>query len=235
MRDGARLLIVVLSDEDDCSENFVRPSKVTIGDQPDIDYCNQQGAFLTPVADYHDIFTSEIKDSQGNLKDIVYTAIAPVGMTTKDAMATLTPEIGADGGDVVLPDGGIVQDLRNIDCPNSHGPGLRHRAMADLFDSSLTNLDSVCKPNYHDTLENIAALAGVSQVLELTGGVPDPGVVKIDINRVDKSVQTCTVANGGITIEMPTSVNPKTRVHFSSTCLRRRDDNGLMVSLLCAF
>ena len=106
--------------------------------------------------------------------------------------------------------------------------------MAALFDSSLANLASICTPNYHDTLNNIANLAGVSQVLEISG-VPDPGVLKIDITRADNTVSTCTVANGGLTVEMPTAADPKTRVHFSATCLRRRDDNNLDVSLLCAF
>jgi hypothetical protein len=226
LRDGARLLIVVLSDEDDCSENFVRPSKVTIGPDPTIDYCGNQGNFLTPVQDYHDLFLSQIKDSKGELKDIVYAAIAPVGIDTKVAMAILSPQVTADGG--------TYQTLRNIDCPTSNGPGIRHRKMAELFDSTLANLDSICRPSYHDTLENIAALAGVSQVLEV-GGIPDPGVVKVVITRRDNTTQNCSVANGGLTIEPPTSTMPKSRVHFTNTCLRRRDDLSLMVSLLCAY
>jgi hypothetical protein len=43
------------------------------------------------------------------------------------------------------------------------------------------------------------------------------------------------VANGGLTIEPPSSAMPKSRVHFTSTCLRRRDDLRLSVSLLCAY
>jgi hypothetical protein len=234
MRDGARLLIVVLSDEDDCSENFVRPSKVEIGLQPDIDYCTQQSNFLTPVQEYHDIFASQIKDSTGAIKDIVYTVIAPVSITTKDAMAILTPGVNDDGGTELKRDGGVQDVLRNIDCPNSHGPGIRHRQMAELFDSSLANLDSVCKQDYSQTLLQIANLAGVAQVLDLSGGIPDPGLVKVEITRADKTVQTCTAANGGITIEASTATNP-TRIHFGASCLRRRDDTGIQVSLLCAF
>jgi hypothetical protein len=235
MRDDARLLIVVLSDEDDCSE-MDRPVKVTIGLDHGIDYCNNQGNFLTPVSTYHDIFTSQIKDTLGNKKDIVYTVIAPVGITTKDAMALVAPGVLLDGGPELLRDGGIEEELHNIDCPNSHGPGIRHRQMAELFDSTLQNLDSVCKPDYHQTLLNIADLAGVSQTLELQGGVPDPNLIKVVITRnATGDAPPCTVANGGITVDPPTSSNPNTRIHFGNTCLRRRDDTGLSVSLLCIY
>jgi hypothetical protein len=234
MRDDARLLIVVLSDEDDCSE-MDRPVKVTIGLDHAVDYCTQQSNFLTPVADYHDIFTSQIKDTLGNKKDIVYTVIAPVGETTKNAMAIETPGVLDDGGQELQRDGGVQEELRNIDCPNSHGPGIRHRQMAELFDSTLQNLDSVCKPDYHQTLINIADLAGVSQTLELSGGVPSPDVVKVVIDRANTPPQTCTTANGGITVDLPTSSNPNTRIHFGADCLRRRDDTGLQVSLLCLY
>lgn len=234
LRDGARLLIVVLSDEDDCSENNILPPRVAVGTDPETDYCGDQANSLTPVSEYYDIF-SNLKDSKGNLKEIVYTAIAPVGIATKAAMTIRTPAVSADGGPVLRPDGGVVTQVRNIDCPTSVQAGHRHRQMAELFFADLSNLDSICKANYKETLINIANLAGVSQTLEITG-VPDPHVLQLIITRTDGRPQLCTLDNGDFTWEAIGGENSGTgRVHFESTCKRRRDDRDLQVDRICIF
>lgn len=226
LRDGARLLIVVLSDEDDCSENFVRPSKVTVGDQSDIDYCRDQGSKLTPVADYYDIFSKGLKDSAGTQKEVIYTVIGPVGIGTKAAMGIIAQATSADGG--------MYPQIRNIDCPTSIEPGYRHREMAGLFYTDLSNLDSICKTSYRDTLLAIANLAGVSQTLEVTG-IPDEHLVKIEITRTDNTISTCTIDNGGIELyDKPTGDQPG-KFHFGAACKRRRDDQKFAMSVLCAY
>ncbi|MBK7864805.1 MAG: VWA domain-containing protein [Archangiaceae bacterium] len=217
LRDGARLLIVVLTDEDDCSEK-IRPSRVTVGDNPSTDYCGGSNAnSLTSVAEYHDVIAG-VKDSQGSLKDIIYTAIAPVSTVNKAAMPVV--------------EGMAPPTLRNIDCPTSFGAGVRHRQMAEMFFSDLSNLDSICRDNYRDTLLNIANLAGVSQTLEISG-VPDEHVLQLIITRSDNAQKLCTVDNGGLEWEqLDAGVG---RVHFSSTCKRRRDDRDLKVDRLCIY
>jgi hypothetical protein len=220
LRDGARLLIVVVTDDDDCSEIGEGPSwhaKVWVGSDTSIDDCHNQMASLSPVADYFDVLHG-LTDSTGTVKDVVYTAVAPVGIGTKTAMYDPAPDAG----------------IAALDCPQSEAPGFRHREMASLFDVSLANLDSVCRTSYHDTLLNIVSLAGVSQVLNV-GGIPDPGVVKVEVTRWNGTIQTCTVDNGGITIVMPTSQDRGSRVYFNASCLRRRDDLGLSVTLLCVY
>jgi hypothetical protein len=219
LREGARLLVVTLTDEDDCSEKFTRPSVVTVGDQPDIDYCTDQSAMLTPVQEYFDLYAG-LKNADGSRKEIIYAVIGPVGMSSKAAMG--------------VKDTAAPFQVRNVDCPTSIQPGYRHRQMAELFYSDLSNLDSICKPSYRQTLIDIANLAGVSQTLELTG-VPDPRVLQLTIVRNDGSQKLCTVDNGGLTFDAPTTERPTLRIHFGADCKRRRDDRQLKIDKLCIY
>ncbi len=102
LRDGARLLVVVLTDEDDCSET-VRPPLVSVGDNGAVADCTDREMSLTTVSEYHRMFTEDLKNSDGTKKEVIWTAIAPVGIGTKAAMAFV------DGTQV-----------RNIDCPTSN-------------------------------------------------------------------------------------------------------------------
>jgi hypothetical protein len=215
LRDGSRLLVVVLSDEDDCSE-VVRPPRVSVTNDPTIADCEVAAAQLTPVTEYHRLFTTQLDNADGTPRELIWAEIAPVGRTTKAAMLVL------EGGQV-----------RNIDCPTSHGAGLRHRAMAELFDPTLRNLDSICSDSFHATLLNIAALAGVSQTVEVTG-VPDERLLQAVITRQDGGVQNCTVSNQGIASFQRPDGGTSSRLQFGGLCLRRADDLALAFKLLCA-
>ena len=216
LRDGARLLVVVLSDEDDCSEKVAPGGKsvVTVGDDPLVDDCLNQINSLTPVADYFDLFHGGLKDSRGQTRDVIWTAVAAVSTVNKSAMAVV------EGGQV-----------RNVDCHTSNAPAFRHRRMAELFDSSLVNLDSICRDNYRNTLLTIAQLASVSQSLDITG-VPDPQMLQISITRQSGVVQTCTLSSGLERFEPPTA-NLRGRVFFGSDCRRRADDLKVEINMLC--
>lgn len=220
LRDGARLLVVAVSDEDDCSEMGFRSPKVFYTDAEGQDFCTLHEDLLTPVGDYVTAFT-RIDDGKGRPREILWGAIAPVARSNKVAQ-------GVQGS---LGDGGPV--TQNVDCPTSGGPGYRHRAMALAFDPTLSNLDSVCAPDYHQSLVSIAQVASVPQTLTLTDNVPDPRLLAVDITRADASVQRCTLANGGI-IYVPGDTTEKPAVRFQQGCLRRPTDTRVQVKLLCA-
>jgi hypothetical protein len=215
LRDGARLLIVVLTDEDDCSET-VRPSVVKISDNPAIADCTQQSMSLTTVGEYHRLFTKELKNSDDLPKEVIWTAIAPVGRSTKAAM-----ELVEDGR------------VKNIDCPSSVQGGFRHRQMAELFDPSLINLDSICRDSFRQTLITIAELASVSQQIEVKNA-PDPRMLQFSITRKDNSVVPCTQLNGGLESVTPVEGTNTTRIRFGGQCRRSADDQGIGIKLLCA-
>ena len=216
LRDGARLLVVVLTDEDDCSEK-VRPPLVSVGDNGAIADCTVNEMQLTTVSEYHRMFTEDLKNADGTLKEVIWTAIAPVGIDTKAAMAIV------DNGQV-----------RNIDCPTSNQGGFRHRQMAEMFDTTLANLDSICRTSFSETLVNIAQLASVSQTIEIHN-VPEggEGLMQFVVTRKGGTVDNCTVGNGGVTFK-PGTEKTISRVQFGNQCLRRADDQSIVVKMLCA-
>jgi hypothetical protein len=220
LRQGARLLIVAVSDEDDCSEMDFRSPSVFYTNAEGQNFCTLHEDLLTPVGDYVTAF-QRLDDGKGRPREVLWGAIAPVALSTKVAQGVQ----GAFG------DGGAV--IQNVDCPTSGGPGYRHRAMALAFDSTLTNLDSVCAADYHQSLVAIAQVASVPQTLTMTDNVADPRLLAIDVTRADGKVQRCTLANGGITYVEATSTD-QPAVRFQSGCLRRPTDTRVEVKLLCA-
>lgn len=216
LRDGARLLVVILTDEDDCSETL-RPSRVTVSDNPAVADCTEQQTSLTPVSEYHRLFTQELKNADDSPKEVIWTAIAPVARgATKSAMAIV------DNGQV-----------RNLDCPTSNQAGFRMRQMAEMFDPSLVNLDSICRDSFRQTLITIAELASVSQVIEVKNA-PDARMLQFSITRKDGAVVQCTQLNQGIESATLLEGSGNTRVKFGGACRRRADDQGIGIKLLCA-
>jgi hypothetical protein len=214
LRDGARLLVVVITDEDDCSETM-RPSRVQISDNSLVADCTEQGNSLTPVSEYHRLFSQELKNADGLPKEVIYTAIAPVGRSTKSAMALIENA-----------------QVRNLDCPTSNQGGFRHRQLAEMFDPTLANLDSICRDSYRETLVRIAELASVSQTIEVKN-VPDPRMLQVVITRKDGAISACTQLNQGLESVTATD-NGKTKIRFGGPCRRRADDQGIAIKLLCA-
>jgi hypothetical protein len=214
LRDGARLLVVVVTDEDDCSERAF-PPRVVLGTEPTREYCTEQANELTPVAEYAELFRA-LTDSTGAPRQVLWTSIAPVARADKRVQPVI--ETGA---------------VRNVDCPTSFGAGARHRQMASLFEPSLRNLDSICRATYRDTLLTIAAIANETQELEVTN-VPDGRLLQVAITRAGGEVVLCTQASGLLQYEAATEAGQRGRILFSPGCARRFDDVKLEVRLLCA-
>jgi hypothetical protein len=219
LRDGARLMVVAVSDEDDCSETD-RPPMVHYTDADGENFCINQASLLTPVGDY---FTDleNISDGQGRTRDVVWGALAPVSLADKSVEAVPCPD----------QDAGFA--LCNADCPTSNAPGTRLHAMAVLFDLGLNNLYSICADSYHDQLLALADIAAVPQTLDLDINVPDPQLLQVAIIRADSTTDICTVDNGGVRYEgAPDGGFP--RIQFQGTCLRRQTDISVTVRLYCA-
>jgi hypothetical protein len=218
LRDGARLLVVVVTDEEDCSSTQ-RPPPVALTEDTSRDLCSEQAATLTSVNDYFDVFQG-LKDSKGASREVLWATIGPVALS--DKRAGLIQD--------TTPSGTVV--VRNVECPTSFGPGFRHRAMAERFDSQLENLDSICKANYRDTLVAIAELATLSQSIEVMN-LPDPQLARVEVTRADGTVQVCSVAGGDLRYA-PSVGEQSARLFFLGTCPRRADDKAVEVKLLCA-
>jgi hypothetical protein len=210
LRDGARLLVVVASDEDDCSES-VRPPLVSSAQNG----CANQNYLLKPVEDYFD-FLQNLKDSTGASKEVLWASLAPVSVETKEARAEMFPN----------------GDLINVGCPTSLGPGIRHRRMAELFNPTLDTLTSICETNYQDMLVNTAKRAKVQQWLAIDA-VPDARMLKVEITRANGEKQSCTLGNEGVAYQPGDDPN-QAIVTFRNTCLRAADDQKVELKQLCA-
>ncbi len=217
LREGARLLVVVVSDEEDCS-SMERPPRVALTGDTSRDLCSEQAALLTPVADYVRLFRN-LDDGTGRPREVLWATIGPVGLTNKEALLVLD----------TTPQGTFV---RNVDCPTSNGPGYRQREMASRFDTGLMNLDSICRASFRDTLVSIATLATTSQSIAVQS-LPDPLLAQVLVTRADDSVQTCSVAGGGLTYE-PSTEGQSARLYFQSSCPRRSTDKKVEIKLICA-
>jgi hypothetical protein len=217
LRDGARLVVVVVSDEEDCSSTQ-RPAPVALTPDTSRDLCSEQAGLLTPVREYYQLLRGLV-DGAGATREVLWATIGPVGLT--DKRAELVTETTSQGTVV-----------RNADCPTSYGPGYRQREMASLFDSGLRNLDSVCRASFRDTLVSIASLARTSQSIEVMN-LPDPRLVQVRVTREDGSTQTCSVAGGDVSY-VPSAEGRAARLYFQSSCPRQRTDQKIEVKLLCA-
>lgn len=216
LRDGARLLVVIVTDEEDCSEMVDEGNRpqVIVGTEAGRDYCSEQAALLAKPQAYADVFNN-LRDSTGALRQVLWAAIAPVSTVDKSAQA--------------IVDNNVV---RNVDCPTSFGPGYRHREMALLFNESLENLASICSANYRESLLAISRIANSAQRIEVQN-VPDPRLLKVEITRSNDEVEVCTLSNGGITYDPPIDNGPG-HVYFTDKCPRRYDDKAIDLKMICA-
>lgn len=222
LRDGARLLVVLVTDEDDCSSTEREPPVFVTPLDPanPRDECAEQSAKLTPVADYHAGLMA-LRDGQGAKREVLWATIGPVGLTDKAAQ-------------LIVADGRV----KNVDCPNSYGPGIRQKEMASLFDPTLVNLDSICRtdaagaPSYREVLQRIASIAVTSQSIEVMS-LPDPALVQVQLTRADGQVQLCTTQGGQLAYE-PAAEGRPARLLFQGDCLRRDTDKDVSVRLFCA-
>jgi hypothetical protein len=225
LRDDARLLVVVLTDEDDCSEKVSPPVSsmrmggppvVSVGDNGAVADCTVNEMSLTTVSEYHRLFTEQLRNDDGTPREVIWTAIAPVSIVNKSAQAFV------DGTQV-----------RNVDCPTSNQGGFRHRQMAELFDPTLTNLDSICRDSFRDTLITIAQLASVAQTIELKN-IIDKNLMQFVITRKSGAQEICTESNGGIVSFVKSEDRNAWKVQFGNQCRRRADDQAVNVRMLCA-
>jgi hypothetical protein len=217
LREGARLVVVLVSDEDDCSSTQ-RPPPVALTPDPSRDLCHENADLLTSVDEYLDLFR-QLDDGRGSRREVLWTTLGPVALTDKRAEQVLEQ----------TPEGPVV---RNADCPTSFGAGFRLREMAERFYTGLRNLDSICRPSYRDMLVSIASLAASGQSVDVVN-LPDPRLAQVRITRADGTVQTCSVVGGGVSYA-PSTERHAARLYFQSSCPRRVDDQKIDIQLLCA-
>ncbi len=218
LRNGARLMIVAVTDEDDCSEfpeaNGTASYDATVGPLASVDYCDNQSALLTKVPVYADKLR-ELAFAAG-ASEVMFAAIAPVDVAPPHE-AVQDPS---------------TTDVRARGCTTSYGVGRRLREMALNFDSSGLNLDSVCNPSFQDTLVRLADEVRTPQTIDLAVPPPDGRMLIAEITRATGDINRCSMANGGLLYSAPREDAPA-RITFREDCRRRADDARIDLKLIC--
>lgn len=236
LRPGSRLLVVILSDEDDCSDPTgtaltLTPPCETIrcdGDEtcPTGMYClpadeagnrscqpnqceTEEGrAKLEPVERYVE-FLRGLDDGtgQGRARETFLAVIGPVSDTPPHE-----PERCRSAED------------------EAYGVGVRYReAVAQMGDAAY--VDSICGENYGEAMRQIAELASAPHVLTLRQSPDDGRLVVVEIRRDGTQTIRCTDGDG-FTFEAPTGDHPA-RVTLEGRCRLRHGDR-IDVRLFCA-
>lgn len=212
LRPGARLAIVFLSDEDDCSG----PSAPTILTSADC-RAAKAGSLLTPVADVAAFLQGPIG---GEVRDVVVAAI-----------------VGVAPGTLQLSCGGAW--CSNNACSTATDEGARFVELLGQFPLEDTRLASICDSNFDAALADIAE-AIIPDTLPLEGTPADWRLLAVSLDRPGTGAIPCTVALDG-SAEAPAAdavfVAPQegrpASLRFQNACALQRDDR-VDVQVVCA-
>lgn len=237
LRPGARLLVVIVTDEDDCSDTTGTAVAVepTCGPPCTSDaecggeghYCvpdpeNRTGrrcvtnacetpegrAALEPVESYVS-FLRGLDDGTGwgRPREVFVAAIAPVS-----ADGARLPERCSNGVD------------------EAYGAGVRYRALVDAL-GERAFLSSICEEDYGAALTGIAELVTAPQTLELAAAPPDGRLLRVTVLRADGTEVECR-HDAGFRFE-PAAGGAPARITLDDPC-RLANGDRVRLDLACA-
>jgi hypothetical protein len=174
LRDGARLAVVFLTDEDDCSDSS--DPLATTNDQ-----CHDKAVknASPPVLDTVDDFAAFLLGPVGGqVRDVVVGSIAGLDP------ATLAPSCG---------DAALCQDTA---CSTAFDEADRFAALATALGGTRTQLGSICDASFRNTLTRIA-LSLTPSSLPLSGAPADFRMLVVSVTKAGGAPVPCTVAQEG--------------------------------------
>ncbi|MFL5270750.1 MAG: hypothetical protein ACJ79E_01600, partial [Anaeromyxobacteraceae bacterium] len=167
LRPGARLAIVIVTDEDDCSDPATPPAVVygrVGGGIQERCHSDADQALLPKVSDYLDFLGTPLA---GEVRPVVVAVIAGVDAQKRP----VTPS-----------------------CNNAGYKAVRYKAFVDGLGAQAL-IDDVCLPDFSPTLESIAGL--IAQNVTLSQAPADVRLLQVAVVRRDGTTTPCTVATSG--------------------------------------
>jgi len=211
LRPGARLAIVFVSDEDDCTDTF----DPVAGSDTDCHDAAFKDTGLDPVADFVDFLRGPLDDE---LREVSVASI--VGM---DA-ATGEPS---------------CLTCANTACGTAHDGAVRFGQLAQAFGTARTRTGSICDPSFRSILEDIAGLL-VAQSMPLDGTPADWRMLAVAVDRADVATIPCTVALDGSpeavtagAIYSPPLEGRQATLTFQNACRLQQGDR-VQLQVICA-
>jgi len=170
LRPGARLALVILTDEDDCSDTAgALPTGSNSGQNACHDPVRKfQAGQMDDIGGFVEFLTGPI---EGEARDPIVAVIAGFELDTLE------------------PTGCVTMTSASFDDPT------RLDALVTALGSSAFK-DSICRTTFHDSLQAIANLL-VPQTVPLEGALPDPRMLAVSLRKPGGEVVGCPVAAAG--------------------------------------
>ncbi|HEY5676742.1 MAG TPA: hypothetical protein VIR81_08155, partial [Myxococcales bacterium] len=170
LRDGARLAVVFLTDEDDCSDSS--DPRATSNDQ-----CHDKAVknATPPILDTVDDFAAFL--------------LGPVGGQVRDVT------VGAIGGfdpATLVPSCGDPLLCNDTTCSTAFDEADRFAALATALGGTRTQLGSICDASFRNSLVRFATSLAPSS-LPLSGVPADFRMLVVTVTRSDGTVKPCRV------------------------------------------
>lgn len=234
LRPGSRLLVILISDEDDCSDpsgttlalksacerivcasdadcaagNYCLPDGDERSCQPNTCETEEGRAALEPVKTYVD-FLRNLDDGTGigRKRETFLAVIGPMGLEPPHEPARCSNEVD-----------------------EAWGVGVRYREAVELMGEN-AYVDSICSESYGTALRKIAELASAPHVLTLPRSPEDGRLLVVDIHREGGEPVRCRMGDG-FSFEPPTS-RTKARLTLEGQCRLRHGDR-IELKVFCA-
>jgi hypothetical protein len=182
LRPGARLAVIVLSDEDDCSDSS---HAIATTEPPGNDECHtlsKKQTVLDSVPEFASFLQGPI---QGEQRDVVVGAIVGVSPGTLD-LACTTPSVCSPTPPATC----------TTCCSTCYDRGDRDTWLLDAMGPARSRLASICDPSFAQALEDFAT-AIMSDTMPLEGAPADWRMLLAKVTRADGSTVSCTIASAG--------------------------------------
>ena len=210
LRPGARLAVVFVSDEDDCTDTG-EPFASSDTQCHDAAF---KDASLDPVDGFADFLRGSL---DGELRDVVVASIVGLDEATGEP-SCLT--------------------CANTTCGTAIDGAVRFNQLAERFGSVRTRTGSICDPSFRRVLEDIAGLL-VSQSLPLDGTPADYRMLAVGVDREGATIP-CTVALDGSAeavsagaVYSPPLAGRQATITFQNACRLQQGDR-VQLHVACA-
>lgn len=202
LRDDAMLVVVVISDEEDCGEvgdvyeltsdggnvcNFAAKGVGPNGETSHSQDPEQREYVLTPVKHYYDFLVNEVKGGEAGM--VKFAAIVGIKDMSDLSTTTIDYELNEKGRWDVVPacyTPGCTGEYCEAD------PGTRYIKLAQMF-GKRGFVDTICQPDFSETMKELGEWVGCPLAFKL-GLIPlDPSLANILINGNAVPRYTCSV------------------------------------------
>ncbi len=239
LRPAARLLVIIVSDEDDCSD----PTGTAL---------DVQGACGGTC-------TRDL-DCQGGGEGHYCLAVPERPLAPRACSENLCEIPGANGRDRLEPVSDFVNFFQNLDdgtgrkrevflavigavnsslqparCIGSDdeafGMAVRYKEAVDAMGADHALIASICASDYGPALKGIAQLVSAPQRLQVANSPADGHLLLVDITRTDKQIQHCSFGTG-FDFDPPSGDLPGT-ITLKGDCLLKNGDS-INLKVVCA-